>query len=395
VAQYFPPDLGGSATRAFNLAKGLVLNGCRVTVVAAVRHYPQGKIPRGYRWRPVKGEWLDGMRVVGTFVLPLVSRGFVRRLLLIWSFAVSALFALPLVGRVDAVWASSWMPGLVYSRLKRRPLALNEDDLTLEDVVDLGLVKEGSLVMRVAECVYRLFLMKGDVVTPISPGYVDTLVRKYWVDRRRVRVVRGGVDLAVFRRGASRRGRRGVFRVVYCGAFSVAYDFDGVLRAARVLHDKESDVEFVFQGEGELLGSVESRVEELGLDNVRVVDRVISRGEVAELLGGADVLVLPLRDFGKPYLGFSSKLYEYQAVGKPIVCCGRGLPSDFVKETMSGLVVEPGNFGEFAEAILKLKQNPELSRMLGDNGRKYVESEASIEAIGKRLRKILEIAVRQ
>ncbi len=389
IAQYFPPDLGGSATRAFNLARGLVLNGCEVTVVAAVPHYPHGKIPPGYWWRPVKVEYLDGMRIVRTFMPPLESRGFLRRLFLLWSFAVSSLFALPFVGRVDAVWASSWIPGLAYSRLKRRPLALNEDDLKLEDLVGLKLVKEGSLVLRVAERVFRFFLMRSDVVTPISPGYVNTLVKKYGVNKSRVHVVRGGVDLAVFDRHASIKHRR-QFTILYSGAFSVAYDFDLALRAARILQEKDSSVEFVFQGKGELLESIESQVKELGLSNVRVVDRVISRAEVAELLSGADALLLPLRDFGRPYLGFSSKLYEYQAVGKPIVCSGRGLPSDFVEETNCGLTVRPGDYEALAKAVMELKDNPKLARMMGENGRKYVESEASVEAIGLRMKEILD-----
>ncbi len=396
IAQYFPPDLGGSATRAFNLARGLLLNGCEVTVVAAVPHYPHGEIPRGYRWRPVKVEYLDEMRVVRTFMPPLESRGLLRRLLLLWSFAVSSLFALPFVGKVDVVWASSWVPGLVYGRLKRRPLALNEDDLKLEDLVSLKLVKDSSLVLRIAEWVYRFFLMRSDIVTPISPGYVETLVKKYSVDRSRVHLVRGGVDLSVFRRGPSRSGqRKRGFRVVYSGAFSVAYDFDSVIRGARVLQDKECDVEFVLQGKGELLGPIESRVKELGLSNVRVIDKVLSRGKVAELLGEADVLLLPLRDFGKPYLGFSSKLYEYQAVGRPIICCGLGLPSNFVKETVSGLVVEPGDCEGFTRAVLELKENPKLAWIMGENGRKWVEAEASIESVGKKMREIVETLIQR
>jgi len=98
IAQYFPPDLGGSATRAYNVAKGLTLNGCNVTVIAAFPHYPHGRIPAEYRWKPIKIEWMNGFRVIRTFMPPVRSVGFFRRLLLIGAFAFSALFALPFVG---------------------------------------------------------------------------------------------------------------------------------------------------------------------------------------------------------------------------------------------------------------------------------------------------------
>ncbi len=86
----------------------------------------------------------------------------------------------------------------------------------------------------------------------------------------------------------------------------------------------------------------------------------------------------------------SSKLYEYQAVGKPIICCSRGVPSIYVEETNSGLVVDPGNFQELAKAILTLKQNPVMARSMGENGRKHVENEVSIESVGLQMEKIFE-----
>ena len=44
LSQIFPPDMGGSATRAYNVAKGLVLNRVKVTVVAGFFHYPTGTL---------------------------------------------------------------------------------------------------------------------------------------------------------------------------------------------------------------------------------------------------------------------------------------------------------------------------------------------------------------
>jgi glycosyltransferase involved in cell wall biosynthesis len=390
IAQYFPPDLGGSATRAFNLAKGLALNGCKVTVVAAFPHYPHGKIPEEYRWVPLKVEWMGKVRVIRTLMPPIKSEGFFKRLVLIGFFAVSALFALPFVGKVDAVWASSWVPGLVYGRLKKAPVALNEDDLTLEDLVDLELIGEDSLVLRMAERVYRLFLVKGDVVTPVSPGYVETLEKKYWVEKRRIHVVRGGVDLSVFKPCAAKPRSGEKFVVLYSGAFSVAYDFELVFKAAKVVEELDGDVEFVVQGMGELLGSMRSKIDELNVRSVKIVDRLLSREDVAELLCQADVLVLPIVEYKKPYRGMSSKLYEYQAVGKPIICCSRGLPSVYVKETNSGLAVYPGDYEALAKAVIELKENPKLARMMGANGRKYVENEASIEAVGLKMKEIFE-----
>lgn len=393
MAQYFPPDLGGAATRAYNMAKGLALNGCKVTVITAVPHYPYGNIPKQYKWKPIKVEQMDNFKVIRTFMPPIKSVGFFKRLILIGSFTFSSLFAMPFVGKVDSVWASSWVPGYIFSKFKRKPLALNVDDLTLDDLVDLEQVDEDSIILKVGLVVYRLFFVKADILTPISTGYFEIMSKKYSVKPERIHLVRGGVDLSTFRQSSKKPDKTAKFIVLYSGAFSIAYDFEQIIQAAKIIETKDFDIEFIIQGAGELLGSIIESINKLNVKNVKIINKILSRAEVGKLLGEADVLILPLAPFyksGKPYRGMSSKLYEYQAVGKPIISCSEGIPSTYIKHTVSGLVVTPGNFRELANAILQLKQNPSTCRILSENGRKYVEKQASIEAIGSKMKNILE-----
>ncbi|MCR6691287.1 MAG: glycosyltransferase [archaeon YNP-LCB-003-016] len=138
---------------------------------------------------------------------------------------------------------------------------------------------------------------------------------------------------------------------------------------------------------------MKAKVKELKLENLKIMDKILSRNEVAKLLSEADALILPLRDFGRPYLGISSKLYEYQAVGKPIICFANGQPAEYVKETRSGIVMKPGDYEALAKAIIWLKENPKLALEMGENGRRYVEKEASIEAIGSKMKQILQALI--
>ena len=397
IAQVFPPDMGEGSTRAYNVAKGLGLNGYELTAVTAFPHYPSGNVPERYRWKPFVLEDVEGFKGVRTFVPPLASQGLIRRLVLFLSFVVSALFAAPFVGKVDVVWAAnpnvlSVFPASFYGFVKRKPVALNVDDLWPEDLHNFGMVDEDSLVFKVMRFVAKFAYSKAGLITPISPGYVEVLCGNYDVNRKRVYVVRAGVDLNTFRVVGDRLNCSGeAFRVLYSGAFSVAYDFDQVLLAAKMLENVDC-VEFVLQGGGELVGYVKSRVKELKLSNVRVIDRIVSRAEVGKLLSEADALILPLRDFGKPYLGISSKLYEYQAVGKPIICCAEGQPAEYIEQTESGIVVKPREHEALAKAILCLRENRDVAHKLGENGRKYVQENLSIDVIGLEMKKALSLS---
>jgi glycosyltransferase involved in cell wall biosynthesis len=146
----------------------------------------------------------------------------------------------------------------------------------------------------------------------------------------------------------------------------------------------------VIQGGGELTKSLKSRVKKLKLNNVKVIDRIVSRNEVARIMNEANVLLLPLNGVGSIEMGISSKLYEYQASGKPIICCSIGSPGEFVSETKSGIIVKPGNYKALAESIIFLKENKAISKELGKNGRNFVGKNFSLDKIGLKMRQLLD-----
>jgi colanic acid biosynthesis glycosyl transferase WcaI len=298
---------------------------------------------------------------------------------------LSSLFPFFLVRKIDCIFASnpqvlSMYPALIYKFFHRCPVVLNVDDLWPEDIEPE--ITRSSMIRKLGEVLAKIAYVTADGITPISPGYIKVIKGKYGIPESKIHVVRGGVDISKFKPMPSKNN--GKFTVLYSGAFSVAYDFDQVLKAAEILKNHE-DVEIVLQGGGELLNYVEQRIVEMKLKNVRIIDKILSREEVAKLLSEADALILPLRDFGRPYLGISSKLYEYQAVGKPIICCAEGQSAEYVRGTRSGVVVKPGDGEALAKAVLYLKNNPDLARELGSSGRHYVEENLSIEKIGKEM----------
>jgi colanic acid biosynthesis glycosyl transferase WcaI len=277
--------------------------------------------------------------------------------------------------------------------VKRRPVAINVDDLTIEDVIDLRLIDKSSLILKIAERVYRFCYVKGDVVTPLSPGYIETISRKYCVNKSKIHVVRGGVDLSIFKTSPSNRQIGKKFVVLYTGVLGVGYDFDQIFRASKIVEERYKDVEFVLHGGGEHLVYIKDQIKEQNLTNVKLSDRILNdRKEVVELLNAADVLILPMKDFGRPYLGIATKIYEYQAVGKPIICCGEGQPAILIRETGSGIVVKPGDHEALAKAVLYLKENPLIAMKMGESGRHYVERNLSIDKIGYEMMTIFEKA---
>jgi glycosyltransferase involved in cell wall biosynthesis len=394
LAQYYPPDLGGSSTRAYNVARGLVLNGVKTTVVTAFPHYPHGEIPRRYWGHLYVDEYDHGVRVIRTFMVPLKSQGLLYRAVTFAVFISSSLIGLLLLHSVDALWVANpdvfgVVPALVYRALHKCSILFNVDDMSMDDVDDLKMLQKASLLYKLASMVTRFLYRKVDLVTPISQGYYKGIMG-LGVEERRIRLLRGGVDLDIFRIGEGSR-RTNMFTVTYSGSFSVAYDFSQVIQAAKLLQGYD-DIEFVIQGKGEQGPIIRAEILHNRIRNVRFIDKILTRDEVAELLSEVSALILPLKNFGRPYLGISSKLYEYQALGKPIIACTEGASADYVEHTHSCIVISPGRPELIADAVLNLHSNPHMCAHLGSNGRKYVEDNMSLTTIGAQMRRIIENA---
>ena len=80
-----------------------------------------------------------------------------------------------------------------------------------------------------------------------------------------------------------------------------------------------------------------------------------------------------------------NKLFEAMMCAKPLIISDGLWASDMVRKENCGIVVPYGNVNAIKEAILRLKNNPELRQKLGENGRQAYESRYSWEIMKERL----------
>ena len=89
------------------------------------------------------------------------------------------------------------------------------------------------------------------------------------------------------------------------------------------------------------------------------------------------------------YLSFKhatpNKLFEAMMCSKPIIVSDGTIMSRIVREVDYGIVVPYGDVDAVREAVLKLKDDPELRRKLGQNGRKAYEANYSWKIMESRL----------
>jgi len=387
ISQYFPPDIGGSSTRAFNAAVGLHKKGCNVKVVTAFPHYPHGKVSRIYRKKALQLEEMDGIKLIRVWIPALPHNSIVNRVLLHLSFITSSLFALPFVGKVDVIWAAnpnlfSFLPALIYSFVERKPIVRNVDDLWPEVFYDLK-ISQSRLLKKLLEFLAWLSYTVPSAITPISPAYKPRIIEKYKIDKNKIHVIEVGVTDAIAQ-SPSQKKDKDRFVVMYSGILGVGYDFENVLKAAELLKG-QNDVLFVIRGIGECEFDIRRAVKRLKLDNVKLDTSFLSKSQLVCVLNSADVFLLPMRQAGAVEEGLPTKIFEYQALGKPIICSSQGEPAAYINLTRSGLVVQPGDSEALVQAIWRLYNDEKLAHELGLSGYKNVCQNLTSERIGERL----------
>lgn len=79
------------------------------------------------------------------------------------------------------------------------------------------------------------------------------------------------------------------------------------------------------------------------------------------------------------------KTFEYMAAGLPVIASKHGESARFINEAQSGLVVDPLNPQEIADAIRWLLDHPEEAAEMGKRGRKHTSEKWNWETEARRL----------
>ena len=174
---------------------------------------------------------------------------------------------------------------------------------------------------------------------------------------------------------------------MYTGAHGTANCLEFLLEVAKLI--KNDDIVFNFIGEGEKKEELIRKSEEYNLKNI-VFYSAINKNFIPSTLKNGDAMILPVRNEPLYKYGISpNKMYEYFASSKPIIFSGN-VANDMVKEANAGISVEAENIQKIKEAVLSLyNMSEEERKILGKNGRKYVEENYDTKVLSKKIEKII------
>ena len=177
--------------------------------------------------------------------------------------------------------------------------------------------------------------------------------------------------------------RNSAFTIFYAAVLkrSRRFNLDKVYQAINSI----DGVRLVIAGYGPQIAEIKEWVNEAP-SKVEFIGR-LSYTEVLERTMAADIVVA-LYDVTGLLVSYISpnKLFEAMMCGTPILVTKGTAMAGIVERENCGMVVDNHNIDEIREAISRLKDNHELCRQMGANGRKAYEQKYSWEIMEQRLR---------
>ena len=379
LTQYFPPEIGAAPTRLHAMAHELTKAGHDVEVVTSMPNYPHGKILPGYRGSFYRREVQARITIHRVWLYPTVGSG-LGRILNYLSFSLFSLFGLLRARKPDYLFVETPPPTLsltawLYARSRRIPFILNVADLWPDTLVDMGLLQPG-LACRVLSWLERWSYRNADYVNAVTEGIRDTLINSKAVPKEKVLFLPNGVDTDRYRpRPADEQLKNALGLsvkkiILYSGTLGRAHGLEYVLEAAKILQC-QSDIHFLFLGNGSERPHLEKLTFQLGLRNVTFrdavpIDQLAPYHSIADA-GLVSLRKIPIFEGARP-----SKMFPLLAAGKPLIFFGSGEGALLIHRANAGVVVPPEEPQALALAVPELFRNTELAASLGANGRNFV-----------------------
>ena len=397
LSHYFPPEVNAPASRTHENTRRWVRAGHRVTVLTCVPNHPRGVAYPGYRNRLRQWEEIDGVRVLRVITYLGPNKGFARRIANYLSYLLSATVFCGLVKDVDVVVSTSpqffcGLAGFFVSRRLKAKWVLEIRDLWPESIIAVGALRQRQ-VIRLLEGIESFMYRKADHIVSVTNSFKRHIIGRGAADEK-LSVITNGADLETFQPRprdeelAEEYGLRGKFVASFIGTHGMAHGLTTVLRAAASLRENRKIV-FLLVGDGAEKDNLERQAHEMGLKNVIMLGQQ-PKTTMPAFLALSDVCMVLLRRDDLFRTVIPSKIFEAMAMARPIIMGVEGESLEIVERAGCGVAIEPENDRELAAAVERLAKDPQLTRELGENGRRYVVENYDREKLARKYLEVLE-----
>ena len=185
----------------------------------------------------------------------------------------------------------------------------------------------------------------------------------------------------------SENGKNGQKRIIlYQGTLNMPaigkpafYDLELPLKAMPNIIKNFADAVLIYVGEGSGRPRLEKRIRHMKLEGSVIFTGLVTRKQLFAWIRKAEVVLIPFGDNPNCHTTVPSKLYEYMALGKPIVATRLPGISEILDHERNGILFTVNSVDDFSKCVYRVLNDSELAKRLSSNAQKDFISKYSQE----------------
>ncbi|MGD1834806.1 MAG: glycosyltransferase family 4 protein [Nitrososphaeraceae archaeon] len=288
------------------------------------------------------------------------------------------------VGLFDIIYErySLWsFSAMEYAKSNKIPGILEINSPLIEEQIKYRYLKNQYDAKLTTNMVFN----NAKILVAVSNGIASYLSNNYPSLKNKIHVVPNGVNIKFFdpkKVKGTRLDSR--FTIGFIGSMKPWHGLSILVRSFQRLCYILPNIKLLIIGDGP---EKESLIKDLNdrnlLKNTEIMSNV-PRSEIPILLSSLDVAVAPY-PFLENFYFSPLKIYEYMAMGLPVVASRIGQISELIENEINGLLTTPGNSSEIVDAILKLYYDSKLRKKLGINARETIVKTSTWDMVIERI----------
>lgn len=347
ISNYYPPEKGAAANRIEQLALKLDQNKYTVTVICPLGNYPKGALFPEYKGKFSVYEKLQNINVKRLWIYPSVSKNILVRILSVLSFSSSLFFYLLFKKTPKKVVVQS--PPLLLSfiavmilSLKNKKIILNISDLWPLAAIELKALKKDTFSHKFSLFLERFIYKKSTFILGQSVE-IMTHVHSLFPDKECF-LYRNFPDHKISEIELTTKEREPI-KIFYAGLLGIA---QGVFELCQKIDLTGLNIELHLFGDGAEKSQIEGLISTS--KNAQIFFHgMLDRKELHARLQSYDIAIIPLKT--RIYGSVPSKIFEYGAMGFPMLYFGGGEGETIVKNNKLGWVVPVENYGALNQQL--------------------------------------------
>jgi len=226
---------------------------------------------------------------------------------------------------------------------------------------------------------------KADRLILVTDEAKDYYINNYNIDPRKITILPNYIALDRFRKLIPdpdlQPANHDYFTVVYFGDTGLRRGTLSILEAADKLRDR--NLRFLIIGTSSEQKLLENESADLNLDNVTFTGW-IAPSDAMKMISMADAGICPFLRNIHHDTTYANKMFQYMALGKPVIVSDCTAQANFVKRENCGLVFKAGNADDLCDRVIKLSSRKEYDP-LSRNAAACVTEKYNWENYGSRL----------